>query len=543
MPGDTPRVTLALPTWNGAAHLHEALESCLVQPRAGVQLLLVDDGSVDDTLQIARRFEAQGLEIHRNAVPLGLAGNWNRCLALARGEYVGLLHQDDRLRAGWLQRAVALLDRHPSAGLVHAPHLIIDAQGRPAQEGAGWEEEPDAGALDRLVPGADVLARLFSGRATAFVCPGVLARRSVWEELGGFDPRWRFALDLDMWLRVSEKHDIGRLGEVLVEYRRHDDQQTSREPSPYRAREMIAVKRAALERADAHGRLDAAARAGVRAALADECVRFARRHAGAVPRQALEHLRAATDLHPPALRSVAALKGRLRARLALAARPVAPPRAPDAAERCPVCGADGAECVAPAGSTQALDAVVACRACGLLRTTGGARAVPGALRRALGALAGAPADGRTPPPPSDEEQRWAAQAPAGARLLRHELQRQGDPLALLRAEAGRLAPGGALLVVVPDATLYSAGRDLDAARRLHFTPASLRATLARAGLEVADVRRLGLRGTARALGAVARRPAQGAAGRGSEAEPGGLDAAAAAERATAAARVSLLRER
>ncbi|MGQ0553126.1 MAG: glycosyltransferase [Planctomycetota bacterium] len=559
MPGRDPLVTLALPTWNGEAHLEAALASCLAQraalPRADdLEVLLVDDGSVDDTLAIARRFAAQGLVVHSNPRPLGIAGNWNRCLDLARGEFVGLLHQDDRLRAGYLARALALFQREPGLGLLHSPYEVIDGAGQLVPD---RHEELPPEQRERALPGREIMARLFRGRSTAIVCPGVLARRTVWRAVGGFDTRWRFALDLDMWMRVSEQYDVGCLGEPLVEYRRHEDQQTSRESSAARAREMIAVKRVALSRWEGSNLLAPAVLRSLRGSLAAECVRFARRHAAEEPVAAWEHLRCAAQLRPSALLSLAAAKGAARA--ALSRRPR---RAAALPAGCALCGAREAETVLPEGASRAEGPILSCSRCGLLftDTPPSARLEPALSEQSLESLtaedrervAALLAESASPPaasPPAAPP----PTAPKRVLALRGQLEERSDAVAFLRRAAARLSPEGALLVIVPDATLYSAGSDLAGARRLHFTPGTLRELLARAGLRAGAVQRHGLRGLARTLHTLATpraadvsttRSAAGAAGGAppSEAELTAQTALEAVDHTAARERIRMLAE-
>src|SRR5437899_12562971 len=94
-----PSVSICIPTYNGAAHLAPCLESALNQTWTDFELLIVDDASSDDTVAITEACAARDrrVRVARNPRNLGLVGNWNRCLELAKGTWIKFLFQDDLL--------------------------------------------------------------------------------------------------------------------------------------------------------------------------------------------------------------------------------------------------------------------------------------------------------------------------------------------------------------------------------------------------------------------------------------------------------------
>ncbi len=107
----SPRLTVAIPTCNGAAHLAEALGSILVQDGVAYELIVSDDRSDDDTLAVVRDVAGDRARIVQNSERLGLAGNWNRCIALAHSPLVAVFHQDDVMLPGHLAAALRRSDR------------------------------------------------------------------------------------------------------------------------------------------------------------------------------------------------------------------------------------------------------------------------------------------------------------------------------------------------------------------------------------------------------------------------------------------------
>ena len=109
-------VTIAIPTFNGAQWLGDAIESAISPTYRRVEILVVDDASGDDSVELAESFDDGRIRVVRNETRLGLATNWNRCIELARGEFIKFLFQDDLLHRDCVRELVGLMQRsHPSA--------------------------------------------------------------------------------------------------------------------------------------------------------------------------------------------------------------------------------------------------------------------------------------------------------------------------------------------------------------------------------------------------------------------------------------------
>lgn len=131
-----PRVVIAAPLYNGAAHLESALESLLAQSHSEFALLLVDDASEDATESIGRRFSRRDprVDYWRNETRLGVVGNWRRCLALARelhpqAELFGWASDHDLWDLEWLEALVCEFDRHPDVVLAYPRTERMTADG------------------------------------------------------------------------------------------------------------------------------------------------------------------------------------------------------------------------------------------------------------------------------------------------------------------------------------------------------------------------------------------------------------------------------
>ena len=128
----TPRVSMAVPVYNGERYLGEALDSLLAQTYHDFELIICDNASTDGTGEIARSYASMDERVRyvRNERNLGLAGNVKRAFQLSSGEYFRWHAADDVCAPQFLARCVAVLDRHPAVVLAYPKTKLIDADGR-----------------------------------------------------------------------------------------------------------------------------------------------------------------------------------------------------------------------------------------------------------------------------------------------------------------------------------------------------------------------------------------------------------------------------
>ena len=212
----TRAVSVCLPTYNGAEYVEEALRSILDQTYQDFELLIVDDGSTDNTLEIVQSFSDPRIQLHRNPERLGIPGNWNRCLSLARGEYVCVFHQDDVMQPENLERKVQLLSADETVGFVHSAVETLVDESAPSSF-ADWIEDATE---DTVFDGMEYFRTLLL-RGNRVCAPTVMARRRALLEQGGFDRDLGFACDYAMWLRLCLTYRVGFLARPLVRYRWH----------------------------------------------------------------------------------------------------------------------------------------------------------------------------------------------------------------------------------------------------------------------------------------------------------------------------------
>lgn len=205
-----PLVSLCIPVFNGARHLDAALQSARRQRFSRLEILVVDDCSTDQSLAIVERHRSEDprVRVSRNDANLGLVGNWERCVELARGSHVKFLFQDDLLDPACVQRLWdGMQASGASMGFV-TRRLLMDELSRSAAKSFAPIEERNVGRmLDRSrYLSADEVARFCLDHWTVNILgepTSVMLRRDLFERLGGFDDRFKQLCDWEYWIRVG----------------------------------------------------------------------------------------------------------------------------------------------------------------------------------------------------------------------------------------------------------------------------------------------------------------------------------------------------
>ncbi len=199
------RVSVLLPVYNGEAHLERALSSVLAQTMTGIELVVVDDGSVDATPEILDRHRDDDrlkiLRKHRNE---GLVAALNDGLDHCSGELVARLDADDVAHPNRLARQVAAFERDPGLVLCATAYRMVSPDGTLIRVGTPPEFHAEL-----------VLAMIGGNRISH---PSVMYRRSSVLAVGGYDPRWFPVEDYDLWFRLLAHGRFVGLPEIELTY-------------------------------------------------------------------------------------------------------------------------------------------------------------------------------------------------------------------------------------------------------------------------------------------------------------------------------------
>jgi glycosyltransferase involved in cell wall biosynthesis len=215
-----------MPAYNAERYIASAVRSALQDAALNPEVIIVDDGSTDATVEEVRALGDPRITIVSVPASGGPSRPRNVGVAHARAPYVSLLDSDDLLKPGKLARSIEALDRHPSAGFAFGDFEKMDSDGNVFEASITYAypvfrqlATSDAGAGWRLIPQPELARGLlyenFIGTS------GVVARKDLIVRLGGFDESLPNGDDLDLWFRFGHHCDALYSPEISHSYRVH----------------------------------------------------------------------------------------------------------------------------------------------------------------------------------------------------------------------------------------------------------------------------------------------------------------------------------
>ena len=239
VPITTPTISCIIPAWNSEAWLERAVKSLIDTEYSPLEILVVDDGSTDETYQVAKGLEAQHPQTvrvlqHSGGVNKGVSASRNLGLAESTGEWISFLDADDYVYPRRFDSAVEILSNQPDADGVHQLAEMVF----PTEEAGNrwWKDAPYFG-FDKTVPADELLNHLLLGRCWA--TSAIVFRRRLLERSGTFHEQLKIAEDCHLWFRMASVGRIvsGDLTYPVSAYWRRLD--SAYQPSPSQRLQMI----------------------------------------------------------------------------------------------------------------------------------------------------------------------------------------------------------------------------------------------------------------------------------------------------------------
>lgn len=246
-------VSVVIPTYDRAASVAGAIDSALGQTHRRLEVVVVDDGSSDDTADVlARRYGSEPRVVYRRQENRGVAAARNAGLRLTRGSYVALLDSDDEWKPWKLALQLRCLERYPEAGMIWTDMEAIGPDGRVVsprflrtmyRASYRWFPTPESlftesAALEELgweLPAAEAGRRVYLGDLSSSIVMGnlvhtstVLLKRSRLEQVGAFDEGLRVGEDFGFHLRTCRAGPVAFADVASIRYRVGAEDQLTR---------------------------------------------------------------------------------------------------------------------------------------------------------------------------------------------------------------------------------------------------------------------------------------------------------------------------
>lgn len=210
---DNPLVSIVIPAFNGARYICASIDSILKQDYPHIELLVFDDGSTDETIQILEQYGRNFIwETQPN---VGQSATLNKGWQQSKGDILAYLSVDDILAPTAVSQAVSVLVGHPDMPVVYGDYDLIDENGK----------------LIRHVHAPDFDYQRLIAEIEVQPGPGAFFRRKVFDFTGGWNPNLKQTPDFDFWLKAGLLGEFQHIKANWAQFRVHRDSQTHAEAS------------------------------------------------------------------------------------------------------------------------------------------------------------------------------------------------------------------------------------------------------------------------------------------------------------------------
>jgi len=217
LPQNKPLVSICIPTYNSAPYLRESLESIVHQTYDNLEIIVSDNASKDDTESIVRSYSTyHKIYFYKNLTNIGCYNNYNKCISLAKGEFIAIYHSDDIYELNIVEEEVEFLQNHPKVGGVFTLDRLINENGKII----GETNIPKELKNKNIYNFNEIYKALLKNGNSFLRTPTFMTRISIYNRIGLFNEKdFGTSADLEMWLRILEKYVIGILHQKLMKHR------------------------------------------------------------------------------------------------------------------------------------------------------------------------------------------------------------------------------------------------------------------------------------------------------------------------------------
>ncbi len=213
-----PLVSICIPTYNRASMVGDAIQSALDQTYSPIEVLVVDNASGDNIEEVIKTFHDPRLKFVKNEKNLGLFGNFNRCIELAQGKYIHILHSDDWIDPDFTQTCSCFLESNPDVVMTFTSLILHTPKNQKLLTVSDKTE---------IFPAPDGFRQILL-RQSFIGCPSVMIRREIYDVIGSFSLEYPYSADYYQWLKISRQYSIAYLRDATLHYRQGDHSESFR---------------------------------------------------------------------------------------------------------------------------------------------------------------------------------------------------------------------------------------------------------------------------------------------------------------------------
>jgi glycosyltransferase involved in cell wall biosynthesis len=223
-----PKISVIIPSYNHATFIAEAIQSVLNQTFQDFEILIIDDGSKDNSVEVIRTFVDPRIHFSVNEENKGAVYTTNKMITLASSEYIALLNSDDLWETDKLAKQIEFMEQNKQYGAVFSNAQVINQDGSPFQNHKHFYatvfEQKNRSRFEWL--------NYFFNVGNCLCHPSILIRKSVYDDIGLYNPLMASLPDFEMWVRMCLKYEIYVMPEKLVRFRILDNEQNASGANP-----------------------------------------------------------------------------------------------------------------------------------------------------------------------------------------------------------------------------------------------------------------------------------------------------------------------
>ena len=214
--GHIPLVSICIPVFNCEKYIAEAIKSAINQDYQNIEVIVIDNNSTDDTVNVVKQYIPMGVKLFENSSNIGMGGNWNSCIEKSTGEFLKILPADDFLALNCISEQVKAFDfQDENISIVACARNVVSEKGNFLLKRVN-----NSLKTKKVIAKEDLINLVFCSATNVIGEPGaVLLRRKQALACGIFNQRVGHVIDLDYWIRILDFGNLFYMGKALVSFR------------------------------------------------------------------------------------------------------------------------------------------------------------------------------------------------------------------------------------------------------------------------------------------------------------------------------------